>query len=107
MRPFWWAMAKYLRVPSEKMQYRLAFEKWLCKWDYDNSPAVEDYNANARRFNSRALSKSSFGKPRMVKFYKIEIPVPYDAERFLENIFGDWKKMPPIEKQVPSHQLIR
>lgn len=107
MRPFWWVVAKFLRVPKDTIQYRLAFEKWLSNWDYDKSPAVDDYNTNARRLNHRVLSSSSFSPARFVKFDKIQIPVPNQVEVFLTEIYRDWKTLPPVEKQIPSHQITR
>lgn len=105
LRPFWWAVQKYLKVPTNNEDYRLAFEKWLCKWDYDKSPVVDDYNTNHRRLKHRILTVDSFGKPRFVPFDKIEIPVPNQVELFLEEIYGNWKELPPEGKRNPSHQL--
>ncbi len=106
-RPFWWIVAKCLKAPVGKLEYRTSFEKWLCKWDYDSSPAVDDYNTNARRLRHRVLSAQTFGTPRMVKFDNIILPVPNKVELFLTEIFGNWEKIPPLEKQVPSHQFVR
>lgn len=104
--PFWWIITKLMNIPTNEQTYRLEFEKWLSKWDYDKSPAVDDYNTNARRLNHRVLSSSSFSPARFVKFDKIQIPVPNQVELFLTEIYRDWKKLPPVEKQIPSHQII-
>lgn len=83
----------------------LAFERWLSSYDYDSSPAVEDYNGNGRRFKLRMLSANSFGVPVMHEFDKVQVPTPKEWEKFLDVIFGDWHRLPPVGKRVPSHQL--
>lgn len=107
LRPFWWISAKLLNAPDNRQECKLAFERWLCKWNYDSSDAVDDYNTNPRRLKHRVLTKETFGTPRMVTFENIMIPVPNEVELFLTEIYGDWKSLPPEEKRVPSHQIIR
>ena len=83
-----------------------SFERWLASYPYDSSPAVEDYNANGRRFRMRALTATSFGEPVWHKFDCVKVPMPQAWERFLGVIFGDWRQLPPVEKRVPSHQAL-
>ena len=83
----------------------LTFERWLASYDYDASPVVEDYNANGRRFKLRAFSAKSFDMPVMHEFDKVQVPMPKEWEKFLGVIFGDWRKLPPLEKRIPSHQV--
>lgn len=103
-RLFWWVIGKIINIPNDPQKQRIAFEKWLSKWNFDKSPAVDDYNTNARRLNHRVLSASSFMPARYVKFENIEIPVPNKVEDFLTEIYRDWQTLPPEDKQVPSHQ---
>lgn len=105
VRPFWKLSALILKVPRDNIKRNRSFEKWLCKWDYDNSPAVDDYNTNPRRLKHRVLSADSFGKARMVDFDNIKIPVPNQVELFLGEIYCNWKQLPPVNKQIPSHQI--
>lgn len=105
VRPFWWMLGKILHIPNGKQEQRIAFEKWLSKWNFDESFAVDDFNTNARRLKNRVLDASSFAPARYVKFDCIEIPVPNKVEVFLTEIYGDWKTLPPEDKQVPSHQM--
>lgn len=82
-----------------------AFERWLNSYGYDSSPCVEDYNANGRRFKLRALSAESFDSPVMHDFDRVKVPMPREYEKFLRIIFGgDYMKLPPEEKRIPSHQ---
>jgi hypothetical protein len=36
----------------------------------------------------------------------LEVLVAKDWEKELELWFGDWKSLPPVEKQVPHHLLL-
>lgn len=49
------------------------------------------------------LKRSYFGKPTLYKFEDIEIYGPEDYEGYLCKVFGDWRKLPPIEEQVSFH----
>lgn len=102
----WLFIAKLYGVPKDPKRRRLMFEKWLSKWNYDTSSAVDDYNTNPRRLKHRVLTRNTFEPARMVKFDKVMVPVPNDVEMFLCEIFGDWKSLPPVEKRVPSHQIV-
>lgn len=108
--PFWkrlysTVLGTCFMVPQNNIKRAVAFEKWLSKWNYDNSPAVEDLNANKRRLHDRAFTPETYGEPCWLKFENIEVPLPHDTEIFLSELFGDWRKMPPKEKQIPSHQI--
>lgn len=105
MRPFWWLMSKLLRIPNQSdKDRRMAFEKWLSKYDFYNSPAAEDFNASPRRRLARAFTPATYGTPKMVPFEYIEVPVVQDTDFFMNVIFGNWRELPPEEKRVPEHQ---
>jgi len=36
---------------------------------------------------------------------KYKLPIPVDYEKWLEMRYGDWRKLPPVELQKPSHNL--
>lgn len=106
LRPFWWMMSKLLRIPTQSEQARrMAFEKWLSKNDFYNSPAAEDFNASPRRRLARAFTPATYGIPKMVPFENIEVPVVQETEHFMTILFGNWRELPPEDKRVPEHQL--
>lgn len=37
------------------------------------------------------------------RFGSYDAPVPGDKERYLSGLFGDWRKRPSLEGQIPSH----
>lgn len=104
-RPFWWILSKILRVPTTSEQEKhIAFEQWLSKCNFYESPAAEDFNANPRRRLARAFNKETYGTAKMVPFENIQVPIAQDTEHFMRMLFGDWKVLPPIEGRKPSHQ---
>lgn len=38
------------------------------------------------------------------KFESLELPIPQNYDAILREIYGDWKQLPPIEDQKPTHQ---
>lgn len=104
---YWWALRRSIwRHKKGSYQKDIQFEDWLMKWNYDKSPAVDDYNANGRRLKTRALSASSFGEPIMMPFDKIAVPCPQEWEKFLTLIYGEWRKLPPEDKCKPTHTML-
>lgn len=94
----------FMRNFRHHQELLLDYERWLRKWPYDTSPAVEDMNAKWSRFRARRFTSASFGVPRVVSFDKTTVPVPREVESFLTAIFGDWQKLPPQWMQRPGHQ---
>ena len=46
------------------------------------------------------------GSPRNYRFENIEIMGIEKYDRYLTNIYGDWRKVPPKEKQVTHHDFL-
>ena len=49
------------------------------------------------------LPKAYFGTPVLHKFENMEVYVQEDYEAFLTHMYGDWRKLPPEEKRVSTH----
>lgn len=50
-----------------------------------------------------SVPKSAWGDGQMMEFYGIEIPLPSDYDAYLTSEYGDYKTLPPAEKQHPTH----
>ena len=48
---------------------------------------------------------SLFGKPTYYKFEDMMIAGPEDADGYLTSIYNNWRKLPPVEKQVSHHDF--
>lgn len=51
---------------------------------------------------NKPFPKEIFRPPKKVKFESIEVNVPNDVDQFLKIIYGDYMKVPPVEKR-PHH----
>lgn len=102
----WRTLGFLMLIPFDKIKIRKQYEKWLSSINFDSARAVDDVNTNSKRLLSRNLTKETFGEGKMVPFYTSYVRVPTNVEYFLEEIFGDWKKLPPVEQRIPSHQII-
>lgn len=47
--------------------------------------------------------KEWFGEGAFVKFEEIMVRAPKDFDSFLKKYYGDYMKMPPLDKRVPTH----
>lgn len=52
------------------------------------------------------IEKHIFGKPTLYKFEHIYIYGPEKYDMYLQKIYGEWRKLPPIEKQKTNHDFI-
>ncbi len=74
---------------------RLKFDKWaLMGADDESSRAMAFAYPIAEGFPHEVLIP-----PKYVSFEGRMFPGPADAERYLEIMFGDWRKLPPVEKR--------
>ena len=48
----------------------------------------------------RVYGASDFNSTKTLPFDDIKMPVPIGAENFLTEFYGDWRQLPPIEKQM-------
>ena len=84
-------------------------EKKLCqkidklskRYDYDSSTIVGNYSGAWGI--KEIMSKSYFGTPTLHKFETIEVFVQENYDAYLTHQYGDWRKLPPKEKQVSHH----
>lgn len=47
-----------------------------------------------------------YGQPKLCKFEWTEIYVQEDVDAYLTGLYGDYMKLPPVEKQVTHHDYI-
>ena len=52
------------------------------------------------------MPKAYMGTPKKYKFEDTVIYGSEDADAYLTNLYGDWRKLPPEEKRVTHHDYI-
>ena len=77
----------------------------LCqKREYDLCNYVGDLRSAYR--SKEIMPKRVYGTPRRYVFEGYNILGPEYGEEYLENIYGDWKKLPPIWKRKQQHNYV-
>lgn len=52
------------------------------------------------------MRRDIMGIPTLYKFEDMEIYGAEDCDAYLTHLYGDWRKLPPVEKRVSHHELI-
>lgn len=52
------------------------------------------------------MKKSVLGTPKLYRFERLEVFGAEDADAYLTSLYGDWRKLPPVEKQVTHHDFL-
>ena len=76
----------------------------LRKYDFDNSKYVG--NLVGSYFEKEIVEKSVFGVPKLYKFEDTEVYGVNDYDAYLKNVYGNYMKLPPIEKRLANHDFI-
>ncbi len=94
-----WAIIMY---PFDIAHYRRKHtEKYLKKIPFAEAEVVGNMCGTNKR--KEAMHRSIYSETTKLKFENIEVCVPKEYDQYLTNLFGDWRKWPPKEKQVGHH----
>lgn len=52
------------------------------------------------------MPREYFGEPTLYQFEGHTMYGPHMADEYLTRVYGDWRKLPPVEKQVSHHDFI-
>lgn len=73
---------------------------------HDFSKYTYGGNLLGTKFEGEIVPLQWFGEPKEAKFEDLNIYIPFDSDSYLKHIYGDWKKLPPKEKQITAHDFI-
>jgi len=71
---------------------------------FEDSPFVGNL-CGAWRYKE-IMPKEMFGRPTKIVFEGIEVYGVEKPEEYLSHLYGDWRKLPPVEKQVSHHDFV-
>lgn len=74
------------------------------EYDFDSSKYVA--NLFGAYGKNEIMDKGIFGEPTEYDFEDIKVLGPEKSEEFLRQIYGNWRELPPIEKQVSHHDFL-
>ena len=86
-------MFHYRRKHTERIVTKIPFAKSALAGNY--------FGINMKR---EAMPRELFEEYTKLKFEDIEVCVPKDYDKYLTNLFHDWRKLPPEEKRVTHHK---
>lgn len=94
-------------IPSFLMntrKLRLKIDSLCSEHDFDSFK----YGGNlyGTKFDGEIVPLDWFGTPQEARFEDMNIYIPEDSESYLKHIYGNWQKLPPIEKQVTTHDFL-
>lgn len=82
----------------------LLYKKTISKFNFDDSKYLicSDGGSGIRElFDKELIFKS--GQLKELTFCETKVKVPFYYEKFLEQIYGDYMELPPLEKRVGEH----
>ncbi len=76
-----------------------------CK-SYDYYQCIYGGNVFGNWGLKEIMPSSIMGRPTLYRFGDIEIYGAEHADKYLTRLYGDWKKLPPVEKRVTHHDYL-
>jgi lipopolysaccharide cholinephosphotransferase len=87
-----------------KIQKRI--ENLIKKWDNINSSDYEKIVSYNGSYKNEIHNKTILGNGKRVDFCGVPAWIPEKYEDYLRNLFGDFMKLPPLDKRVSHHDVI-
>ena len=78
----------------------------LCKEDDFDGCTYGGNLLGAYRFKE-IMDRSILGKPTLYSFENISVYGPEHYDEYLTHLYGDWRKLPPIEQRVTHHMFTK
>lgn len=87
---------------DKKLMYSIDL---MCKKnDYDNCKYIGNlYGAWGAR---EIVERSIMGEPTIYEFEGLDVYGPIDHNAYLTSLYGNWRQLPPKEKQVTHHDFV-
>lgn len=106
------SLGRRIAYALPKLLMSLVSERWMMRninkmmqqYDYTDAEHVAVICGNY--YKNENLPKSCFSKIVKGTFEGIEVPIPNGYDQYLSQLYGDYMKLPPIEKQITHHHFI-
>lgn len=90
------------RLNSIKIAKRL--HKVISKYDYDSCDCVTSYTSEYKF--KEFMPRAWYGNGKKVQFEDIEVIGVSEDDKYLRQLYGDYMKLPPKEKQIGKHNAV-
>lgn len=81
-------------------------EKQLKKYDFETHEFSTELYAGPH-YMQKKYPQKAFAKETYLEFEGMMLPVMQGYHEYLSIAFGDYMQLPPVEKQVPHHDLVK
>lgn len=78
-------------------------DKLSASFGYERSKYVVNHASTYRE--KEIMEKAIYGKPTNYRFENITVWGVENFEEYLSRLYGDWRKLPPIEKRCSAHDF--
>lgn len=94
-------------VSSQSLRYKIwkYAQKKMIKWNDEDTNYITEICSGFRYMRNK-YPKEYFAEPVMKEFEGDKVPLPSDYDGYLSMAFGDYMKMPSIEKQKAKHNTV-
>ncbi len=82
----------------------LKIDKIASSFGYDECKYVANLMGTYRE--KEIFDKTIFGEPAEYKFENIRVNGVEKYEEYLTHLYGDWRRLPPLEKQKTAHEFL-
>lgn len=97
-------IVRFILKPINLYKLHILIDKILEKNDYDKCDYIT--NGLGEWGIRETVPKKYFSNGCKIKFEEILINVPYEYDKYLTNVYGDYMTPPVKEKQVTHHETI-
>ena len=88
------------RRPGDMMS---KMQSLVTRFPYDSSRLTGRTCSRMTILQRKPVDKSIWGNGVLMEFHDTQVVVPSDVDAHLKSEFGDYMRLPPIEKQCPTH----
>ncbi len=92
-------------VPTKGLRYRLwrFCEKKMTKYPISECDYITEL-CSGPFYMQKEYPKEAFAEMKRVNFEGHQLPIPVGYDTYLKMAFGDYMRLPPVEKQVCHHE---
>lgn len=98
-----WAFACFVPWIRKPEHIMMRCENMLLRHRFHDSDYTSRASVYLTGLNRPPLPKKWWGDQVWVDYDGMKVPLPHDYDNFLRFYYGDYMKLPPVEKRVPSH----
>lgn len=87
-----------------KKKLLISVEQLCSRKSYDDCEYVVNFMGNW--MEKELMPKQIFGEPKRYVFEGVSAYGPEDYEGYLSSLYGEWRKLPPVDKQKTHHDFL-